>query len=168
MRNFLGPTTEGVPTIKHSTRRVIKVKAQFWFKPWSRCFRWVIEVPGIYKCGRLLHIKALSSNKLWVTCYLHFKSLFFTITLHLKSDLTHTLSFETLYKRTHLLENQSFQLDENIMKAEIILMKAKYCQKAKTASHSNSKSTKLPDYNSVIESLWSKIREFISLGLIFL
>lgn len=27
MRNFLGPTIEGVPTIKHSTRRVIKVKA---------------------------------------------------------------------------------------------------------------------------------------------
>lgn len=40
------------------------------------------------------------------------------------------------------------------MKAEIILMKAKYCQKAKAASHSNGKPTKLPDYDSAAQSLW--------------
>lgn len=68
--------------------------------PGYGAFHWVITVPVIYKCGSLLHIKALSSNKLWITCNLHLKSLFLTITIHLKSDLTHTLSFETSHKRT--------------------------------------------------------------------
>lgn len=86
-----------------SNRRVtmvIDAIAELWFHPWTPGHSWLISVPVIYKHIRLLHIKALSSNKLWVACYLHLKSLFLTITIHLKSDLTHTLSFETLHKRT--------------------------------------------------------------------
>lgn len=156
--NFLGSTTEEVPITKHQCQQKGKseniILVQALVSGLSLGYQ--VPVTVIYKCGSLLYIKALSSNTLWVTCYLHFKSLFFTITIHLKSDLTHTLSFETLHKTTHLLKNQSFQLDENLMTAEIILMKAKYRQRAKTASHSNGEPTKLPDYNSAIQSLRSK------------